>query len=79
MCPFVCLKPKDAVIRDWIIEEYIGTGEDRVQNRNRYTELIGDVFFNVAAVKTANAHRGNLKRCVLSHLLLLSHINNPRT
>ncbi|XP_026195604.1 fatty acyl-CoA hydrolase precursor, medium chain-like isoform X2 [Anabas testudineus] len=47
----------DAVIRDLIINEYIGTGEDRVKNRDGFREMLGDVLFNVPAVKTANFHR----------------------
>ncbi|XP_060932023.1 fatty acyl-CoA hydrolase precursor, medium chain-like [Limanda limanda] len=49
--------PKSAIMRDMILEEYIGTGEDRVKNRNGFTQLLGDVIFNIAAIKTAMAHR----------------------
>ncbi|XP_054864990.1 uncharacterized protein LOC111562986 isoform X2 [Amphiprion ocellaris] len=49
--------PKDAFKRDLMIDEYIGTGEDRVKNRDGLTELIGDFIFNIPAIKTANAHR----------------------
>ncbi|KAG8012322.1 Fatty acyl-CoA hydrolase precursor [Nibea albiflora] len=49
--------PKDATMRDLIIEEYSGTGEDRVKNRDGFTELLGDILFNIPAIKTANAHR----------------------
>uniref|UniRef100_A0A8C4F938 Carboxylic ester hydrolase n=1 Tax=Dicentrarchus labrax TaxID=13489 RepID=A0A8C4F938_DICLA len=48
--------PKDAVIRDLIVDEYTGTGEDRVKNRKGFTELIGDILFNIPAIKTANVH-----------------------
>uniref|UniRef100_A0A3Q1ETV6 Carboxylic ester hydrolase n=1 Tax=Acanthochromis polyacanthus TaxID=80966 RepID=A0A3Q1ETV6_9TELE len=41
-----------------MIDEYIGTGEDRVKNRDGLTEFIGDFIFNIPAIKTANAHRG---------------------
>ncbi|XP_071359110.1 cocaine esterase [Trachinotus anak] len=47
----------DPIIRDLIADEYMGTGEDRVKNRNAFTELLGDVLFNIPAIKTANAHR----------------------
>ncbi|AWP08665.1 putative liver carboxylesterase 2-like [Scophthalmus maximus] len=49
--------PKDAIIVDLLTDEYIGTGEDRVKNRNGLTELIGDILFTIPAIKTANAHR----------------------
>ncbi|XP_053176045.1 fatty acyl-CoA hydrolase precursor, medium chain-like [Scomber japonicus] len=49
--------PKDAIIRDLMVDEYIGTGEDRVKNRDGFTEMIGDMAFNIPAIKTANAHR----------------------
>ncbi|KAM9754576.1 fatty acyl-CoA hydrolase precursor, medium chain [Menidia menidia] len=49
--------PKDAFLRDLIIEEYVGAGEDRVRNRDGLTELFGDVLFTIPAIKTANAHR----------------------
>ncbi|XP_034443060.1 fatty acyl-CoA hydrolase precursor, medium chain-like isoform X2 [Hippoglossus hippoglossus] len=49
--------PKTAIIRDMILDEYIGTGEDRVKNRNGFTQLLGDMLFNIPAIKTANAHR----------------------
>ncbi|XP_051807949.1 uncharacterized protein ces2b isoform X14 [Acanthochromis polyacanthus] len=49
--------PEDAFERDLMIDEYIGTGEDRVKNRDGMTELIGDFIFNIPAIKTANAHR----------------------
>ncbi|XP_040894048.1 cocaine esterase-like [Toxotes jaculatrix] len=49
--------PKDAAIRDLVTDEYTGTGEDRVKNRNGFTELLGDLFFTIPAIKAANAHR----------------------
>ena len=53
------VKSKDAFIQDLIVNEYIGTGEDRVRNRDGFTEVIGDLFFTIPAIKAANAHRGN--------------------
>ena len=41
-----------------MLEEYIGTGEDRVKNRDGFTELLGDMIFNIPAIKTAIVHRG---------------------
>lgn len=52
------IKPKDSAVRDLIANEYIGTGEDRVKNRRGFTEAIGDVLFNIPAIKAVNAHRG---------------------
>ncbi|KAM9377868.1 fatty acyl-CoA hydrolase precursor, medium chain isoform 2-T2 [Pholidichthys leucotaenia] len=49
--------PKDAVIKEWIVDEYAGNGEDRVKNRDALTEIIGDIMFNIPAIKTADAHR----------------------
>ena len=43
-----------------MVDEYIGTGEDRVKNRDGFTEMIGDMMFNIPAIKTVNAHRGKL-------------------
>lgn len=51
-------KPKDELIKDLILNEYIGSGKDQVKNRDAYTELLGDLFFTIPAIKTANAHRG---------------------
>ncbi|XP_055365742.1 carboxylesterase 1E isoform X2 [Betta splendens] len=49
--------PKHVAIRDLIIDEYIGTGDNHVKNRDGFTELLGDILFTVPAIKTANAHR----------------------
>ncbi|KAF3832290.1 hypothetical protein F7725_025955 [Dissostichus mawsoni] len=49
--------PEDAILRELVLEEYIGTGEDRVKNRDGFTELLGDIIFNIPAIKTAIAHR----------------------
>lgn len=53
------LQPKQVLVRDLIVDEYIGTGEDRVKNRDGYTEVIGDMLFVIPAIKTANSHRGS--------------------
>ncbi|KAL4005947.1 hypothetical protein ACER0C_005660 [Sarotherodon galilaeus] len=49
--------PKAAFIRDVIADEYIGNGDDRVKNRDGFTEMLGDLFFTIPAIKAANAHR----------------------
>uniref|UniRef100_A0A3P8RGQ2 Carboxylesterase type B domain-containing protein n=1 Tax=Astatotilapia calliptera TaxID=8154 RepID=A0A3P8RGQ2_ASTCA len=51
------VSPKAAFIRDVIADEYIGNGDDRVKNRDGYTEMLGDLFFTIPAIKAANAHR----------------------
>uniref|UniRef100_A0A8C7YLF4 Carboxylic ester hydrolase n=1 Tax=Oryzias sinensis TaxID=183150 RepID=A0A8C7YLF4_9TELE len=42
---------------DLIVNEYTGSGEDRVRNRDGFTEMLGDLFFTIPAIKSANAHR----------------------
>ncbi|XP_019934716.2 fatty acyl-CoA hydrolase precursor, medium chain [Paralichthys olivaceus] len=54
---FFLSDPKTAIIRDMMIDEYIGTGEDRVKNRNGLSQLTGDILFTFPAIKAANAHR----------------------
>ncbi|XP_047451685.1 fatty acyl-CoA hydrolase precursor, medium chain-like isoform X1 [Mugil cephalus] len=49
--------PKDAIMRNIVVDEYVGNGDDRVKNREGLTELLGDLLFNIPAVKAANAHR----------------------
>uniref|UniRef100_I3KBD5 Carboxylic ester hydrolase n=1 Tax=Oreochromis niloticus TaxID=8128 RepID=I3KBD5_ORENI len=51
------VSPKEAFIRDVIADEYIGNGDDRVKNRDGFTEMLGDLFFTIPAIKAANAHR----------------------
>uniref|UniRef100_A0A3P8SGU0 Carboxylic ester hydrolase n=1 Tax=Amphiprion percula TaxID=161767 RepID=A0A3P8SGU0_AMPPE len=50
-------KPKHAFKRDLITNEYIGTGEDRVKNRDGMTEMLGDILFTIPVNKAAIAHR----------------------
>ncbi|KAM3608809.1 uncharacterized protein V6R79_005118 [Siganus canaliculatus] len=49
--------PKDAALREMIVDEYTGNGEDRARNRDGFTEVAGDIMFNIPAIKTVNAHR----------------------
>ncbi|XP_042084967.1 cocaine esterase isoform X3 [Haplochromis burtoni] len=49
--------PKDAFIKNLIIDEYIGNGADRVKNRDGFSEVTADIIFNIPVIKTANAHR----------------------
>ncbi|KAM3608687.1 uncharacterized protein V6R79_003148 [Siganus canaliculatus] len=49
--------PQDKLSRELILDEYTGTGEDRVRNRDGFTRLVGDLLFTIPAIKTINAHR----------------------
>ncbi|XP_054475695.1 fatty acyl-CoA hydrolase precursor, medium chain-like [Anoplopoma fimbria] len=49
--------PKDEILRDLMADEYIGSGEDRVKNRDGFTQMIGEMMFTIPAISTANAHR----------------------
>nr|XP_024659112.1 liver carboxylesterase 2-like [Maylandia zebra] len=57
MVSFFYPDPEAAFLRDVIADEYIGNGDDRVKNRDGYTEMLGDLFFTIPAIKAANAHR----------------------
>uniref|UniRef100_A0A096MHG7 Carboxylic ester hydrolase n=1 Tax=Poecilia formosa TaxID=48698 RepID=A0A096MHG7_POEFO len=54
---FLPVEAQDAAIGDLIVTTYVGSGENRIRNRDGYTEFIGDFFFSTPAVKVANAHR----------------------
>ncbi|KAM8861700.1 uncharacterized protein ACB058_008436 [Synchiropus picturatus] len=47
----------DVKVRELVLEEYGVTSDDRVKNRDALTRYMGDLFFNIPAVVTANAHR----------------------
>ncbi|XP_069018479.1 cocaine esterase [Embiotoca jacksoni] len=49
--------PKDAFFKDLLMDEYVGSGEDRVKNRDAFIEIIGDLLFNTPAVQASNSHR----------------------
>ncbi|XP_076135965.1 pyrethroid hydrolase Ces2e-like isoform X2 [Alosa pseudoharengus] len=42
---------------DFILEEYLGNGEDMLKNRDAFTEVFADVVFNIPAIKLSKAHR----------------------
>lgn len=42
---------------DFILEEYLGDGKDRVKNRDAFRELCADMIFNIPAIKLSKAHR----------------------
>lgn len=54
----LCAQPDKSLFRDLMIDEYIGSGEDRVKNRDGLIELLGDLWFSLPAIQIANAHRG---------------------
>ncbi|KAM3608903.1 uncharacterized protein V6R79_006583 [Siganus canaliculatus] len=49
--------PQDELRRELILDEYTGTSEDRVKNRDGFTAFLGDMLFTIPAIKTVNAHR----------------------
>ncbi|KAK0141761.1 Pyrethroid hydrolase Ces2e [Merluccius polli] len=57
VCTFPPPKPKDALKRELLADEYLGNAEDRDRNRRAFTDVIGDLLFKIPAVQTANAHR----------------------
>ncbi|XP_062395042.1 fatty acyl-CoA hydrolase precursor, medium chain-like isoform X3 [Sardina pilchardus] len=42
---------------DLVLDEYMGSGEDSIKNRNGFTELLADLIFIIPAVKLSKAHR----------------------
>ncbi|XP_063054691.1 cocaine esterase-like [Engraulis encrasicolus] len=42
---------------DLVMDEYLGSGEDRVKNRDGFRELNADLVFTIPAIKVSNAHR----------------------
>ncbi|XP_054632116.1 fatty acyl-CoA hydrolase precursor, medium chain [Dunckerocampus dactyliophorus] len=66
--------PKDSIITDLMVDEYIGAGEDRVKNRDGFTELLGDLLFVIPALKTINAHRD----AGVQHLYLYEYQHPPQ-
>ncbi|XP_028304432.1 carboxylesterase 5A-like [Gouania willdenowi] len=49
--------PEDAFTVELLVEEYFGTDEDRLKNRDIFTEVIGDIVFTIPGIRTANFHR----------------------
>ncbi|XP_041961813.1 LOW QUALITY PROTEIN: cocaine esterase-like [Alosa sapidissima] len=52
---------KVAETEDWIIDlivnEYLGSGENRIKNRDGFLELCGDILFIIPIIKLSNVHR----------------------
>ncbi|XP_031431607.1 cocaine esterase-like [Clupea harengus] len=42
---------------DLILDEYLGSGEDSIKNRDGFTEFYADLIFNIPAIQLSNAHR----------------------
>ncbi|XP_034144425.1 fatty acyl-CoA hydrolase precursor, medium chain isoform X3 [Esox lucius] len=49
--------PKDEWITELLADEYMGTSEDRIKNRDGFNELVGDAMFTIPALTTASFHR----------------------
>ncbi|KAM9377869.1 fatty acyl-CoA hydrolase precursor, medium chain-like [Pholidichthys leucotaenia] len=49
--------PQDAVMIQFIVDEYAGNSQDRVKNREAFSAIWKDLLFYVPLIKTANAHR----------------------
>ncbi|XP_056133788.1 fatty acyl-CoA hydrolase precursor, medium chain-like [Lampris incognitus] len=49
--------PKDEDVKEVVADVYLGTSGDRVEVRNGFTELIGDIMFTIPAIRIANIHR----------------------
>lgn len=45
-----------------MIDEYIGSADDPIKNRDGLVELLGDKSFVIPAIQIANAHRGKTSR-----------------
>ncbi|XP_061107204.1 fatty acyl-CoA hydrolase precursor, medium chain-like isoform X2 [Conger conger] len=50
-------KPEDQSRMELIADEYLGTSEDRLANRDSALEMMGDIMFTIPAIQTANSHR----------------------
>ncbi|XP_056596266.1 uncharacterized protein ces2b [Triplophysa dalaica] len=48
---------QDPFLAELVLNEYLGTSSDRIKNRDGFREILGDLFFNIPARKTANCHR----------------------
>nr|XP_057931474.1 cocaine esterase [Doryrhamphus excisus] len=66
--------PKLSIITDLMVDEYIGNGEDRMKNRDAFTELLGDLLFVIPAIKTVNAHRD----AGIQHVYLYEYQHAPQ-
>ncbi|XP_065148247.1 acylcarnitine hydrolase [Paramisgurnus dabryanus] len=47
----------DPFLGDIVLNEYMGTTNDRIKIRDGFREMLGDLFFNIPARRTANYHR----------------------
>ncbi|KAJ8375876.1 hypothetical protein SKAU_G00064560 [Synaphobranchus kaupii] len=50
-------KTTDPRVNELILDEYLGTTGDRLAIRDGCLELMGDIFFTIPAIQTANFHR----------------------
>ncbi|KAA0724187.1 Cocaine esterase [Triplophysa tibetana] len=59
---------QDPLLAELVLNEYLGTSNDRIKNRDGFREILGDLFFNIPARKTANCHRGPVVHTKLGSL-----------
>ncbi|XP_073687510.1 uncharacterized protein ces2b isoform X4 [Garra rufa] len=55
--PFFNPDFQDPAIAEFVLNEYLGTSNDRIKIREGFREIMGDFFFNIPARKVANYHR----------------------
>ncbi|KAL1247761.1 hypothetical protein QQF64_023137 [Cirrhinus molitorella] len=55
--PFFNPDFQDQAIAEFVLNEYMGTTNDRIKIREGFREIMGDFFFNIPARKLANYHR----------------------
>ncbi|XP_058624089.1 uncharacterized protein LOC131534960 isoform X2 [Onychostoma macrolepis] len=48
---------QNQVIAEFVLNEYLGTSNDRIKVREGFREIMGDFFFNIPARKVSNYHR----------------------
>lgn len=54
------LQPSDQWLHGIVVNEYMGTTNDRIQIRDGFREMCGDILFNAPARKVAKLHKGNM-------------------
>ncbi len=68
MC-YVCYshQPRDRWIVDLVANEYLGDTRDPVQVRDIYREMMGDMLFNIPALRLAKYHSGETVNYSFNH------------
>ncbi|KAK3526570.1 hypothetical protein QTP70_030708 [Hemibagrus guttatus] len=57
LMPFFFSDPSDQWLHGIVVNEYLGTTNDRIQIRDGFREMCGDILFNVPARKVAKLHK----------------------